>query len=170
MQYANQTGKMPSKTFSWILLAGLAGGLAEVIWIGLYSALTPVNAGIVAREVTATVFPSLADSVLAPVFGLGIHFIVSLSIALAVAWVVWRPLERYNNAALSLLAVVGALVVDWAVNFFIVLPLVNPGFVALLPHPVSLVSKILFGLAMGVVLLQRSRDHYREPWGKIRAL
>jgi hypothetical protein len=40
----------------------------------------------------------------------------------------------------------------WVLNFFLVLPWLNPAFVALLPYGVTLVSKLLFGLAMGLTL------------------
>ena len=35
----------------------------------------------------------------------------------------------------------------WAVNFFVLLPGISPAFVHLVPYPVSLMSKVLFGLA-----------------------
>jgi hypothetical protein len=37
--------------------------------------------------------------------------------------------------------------VVWAINFFVVLPVISPGFVHLLPLAVSLASKLAFGLA-----------------------
>ena len=45
----------------------------------------------------------------------------------------------------------------WAVNFYILLPAWNPGFVALLPLSVTLISKLLFGLAMGIVIGDAAR-------------
>jgi hypothetical protein len=46
----------------------------------------------------------------------------------------------------------GSLTVMWAVNIFIVLPATNPAFVHLLPYPVTLVAKLLFGLAAAATL------------------
>ena len=46
----------------------------------------------------------------------------------------------------------GVLASIWAMNFLLILPIVNAGFVALFPYTVSLGSKILFGLAMAGVL------------------
>ena len=45
-----------------------------------------------------------------------------------------------------------ALVSVWAVNFFVVLPIISPAFVHLAPYPVSLMSKVLFGLAAAEAL------------------
>ncbi|HLD13557.1 MAG TPA: hypothetical protein VJB18_02450 [Burkholderiales bacterium] len=42
-----------------------------------------------------------------------------------------------------------ALAAVWAVNFLVILPVVHPAFVYLLPYPVTLLSKLFFGLAMG---------------------
>jgi len=47
------------------------------------------------------------------------------------------------NAAFMLAALAGV----WAVNFFVVLPIVSPSFVHIVPYAVSLTSKLLFGVA-----------------------
>jgi hypothetical protein len=43
-----------------ILIAGLAGGIAEILWVLAYSAVAPVAAAEVAREVTASIVPVAA--------------------------------------------------------------------------------------------------------------
>ena len=40
----------------------------------------------------------------------------------------------------------------WAINFFVVLPIVSPAFVHVVPYAVSLTSKLLFGVAAAAVL------------------
>ena len=40
----------------------------------------------------------------------------------------------------------------WAVNFFVVLPIVSPAFVHIVPYAVSLTSKLLFGVAAAEVV------------------
>ncbi len=40
----------------------------------------------------------------------------------------------------------------WAVNFFVVLPIVSPDFVHIVPYAVSLTSKLLFGVAAAEVV------------------
>jgi hypothetical protein len=52
-----------------------------------------------------------------------------------------------------------ALFCVWAINFFVVLPLVSPSFLDMVSYPASLMSKLLFGLAAAETfrLLDRSR-------------
>ena len=135
-----------------ILFAGLCGGLAEVAWIQIYATLTGHSGVEVARQVTASVLPGMADAALAPGLGLLIHFALSLLVALGYATFVWKPFLRHRGPAAAIAVAAGALASIWAINFLVILPVVNAGFVALFPYTVSLGSKILFGLAMAVVL------------------
>ena len=106
--------------------------------------------------------PGLASSSLAPWIGLFIHFLLSI----ALAAVLVRALSRPLHAAVIFLAALAALATVWAFNFLLLLPLIDPAFVSLLPHPVTLVSKLLFGVAMASVLVwQAGRElpiHSRE--------
>lgn len=45
----------------------------------------------------------------------------------------------------------------WKVNFFIILPLVNPAFASLMPYGVTLASKLLFGMTLGLVMYNLRR-------------
>lgn len=138
-----------------ILLAGLAGGLAEVLWVMTWSALTPLQAVTIAREVTATVFPGMAGIPMAVEIGLLIHFLISLAFAVIFVWAFGKRLPRHYGGAGILAASVALLVLDWTINFLVLLPAINPAFVALMPTAVTLTSKILFGFAMGAVLIAR---------------
>lgn len=146
-----------------ILVAGLAGGMAEIAWVLAYGAFTPVGAAEVAREVAASVIPGAAQWAAAPALGVAIHLM--LSIALAYAFVAALP-GRHGIFAIA----VGALVGVWAINFLVLLPLVNPRFVTLMPHAATLFSKMLFGAAMAAVLAARvpkpeaSQEHHRPGW------
>jgi hypothetical protein len=122
------------------------------LWITAYGAISYTSALEVARQVTATVFPSLAASALAPAWGLVIHFGLSVMLAMAFAATVLAPMEERFGRYGTLLGAVALLSTVWAVNFLLVLPVLNPGFVTLLPIPVTLISKILFALAMAGVL------------------
>ena len=44
----------------------------------------------------------------------------------------------------------------WAINFFVVLPIVSPAFVHMVPYAVSLTSKLLFGVAAAAVLRRQA--------------
>ncbi len=142
-----------SVSLKTILLAGLCGGLAEVVWVQLYASLAGLSGAEIARQVTATLLPGAADAAFAPGLGLIIHFALSLLLAVCYATLVWVPfLQRQRGSAASLVAAAAVLAAIWAVNFLAVLPLVNAEFVGLLPYPVTLGSKLLFGLAMAAVL------------------
>ena len=134
-----------------VLAAGAAGGMAEVVWIAAVAPLLGVDGGTILRAVSATVVPSLAASSLAPGIGLLIHF--SLSIALAAGFV--RALGHQVRATTIFLAALGVLAAVWAFNFLLLLPRIDPAFVSLLPHPVTLISKLLFAIAMASVLARR---------------
>jgi hypothetical protein len=135
-----------------ILLAGFCGGMAEIIWVQLYASLTGHNGVEVARQVTASLLPGMADAVGAPGLGIAIHLVLALLVALVYAALVWLPFARRRGPTASVAAASAILATIWAVNFLLILPVVNPVFVTLLPYPVTLGSKLLFGMAMAGVL------------------
>ncbi len=135
-----------------ILLAGFCGGMAEIIWVQLYASLTGHNGVEVARQVTASLLPGMADAAFAPSLGIAIHLVLALLVALVYAALVWLPFVRRRGPAASVAAASAILATIWAVNFLLVLPIVNHVFVTVLPYPVTLGSKLLFGMAMAGVL------------------
>ena len=149
-------GSKVSRTFTpptrLILLAGLAGGIVEVIWIGLYSAMTSAESAEVARQVTVTLLPGASGWSWAPMLGIAIHLLLSLMLAAVYVLVIWQPLARRYGAAGTLAGAVGLVLSVWAINFLIVLPYLNAKFVGLLPYAVTLVSKTLFGVAMALTV------------------
>lgn len=134
------------------LLAGLCGGLAEVLWVALFASLTPVSGVEIARQVAATVFPSAAALAVAPVLGIAIHFALSMVLAVVFAWALWVPYAKGLKFGGAVATAIGALVAVWAINFFVVLPILNRAFVTLMPYGVTLFSKALFGAAMAWTL------------------
>ncbi|HUG76598.1 MAG TPA: hypothetical protein VML57_03840 [Burkholderiales bacterium] len=125
-----------------ILIAGLAGGIAGILWVLAYSAVAPVAAAEVAREVTASIVPVAAAWAVAPAIG------VALQLALSIA--------------------VAALVAVWAFNFLVLMPLLDMRFATLMPYAATLLSKVLFGVAMGSVLA-RSAPRLARPAPASRA-
>lgn len=126
-------------------LAGVAGGLAELIWIWTYAALTNSDATLVARAVTDAV--RFANQGIPPVVsGVGIHMGLAAILGVAVAHAL-RPVAGFLHGIGLYLAVTAALVIVWAVNFLVVLPVVSPQFVDVVPYTVSFLSKLLFGVA-----------------------
>ncbi len=144
----NRTGRVGLS----ILLAGVGGGLAEVLWVMIYSAFTPVSGAVVAREVTASFSPALATGGAGMWLGIAIHMALALALGYAFAYLVWKPLVRAHGPLATLAASALTLATVWTVNFFAVLPALNPAFITLMPYSVTFASKMLFAVAMGGVL------------------
>ena len=66
------------------LIAGLSGGLAEIIWVGLYSQWSGLDGSMVARQVAASVSLTAGDPG-APLLGMLIHMALSVAVAAAYA-------------------------------------------------------------------------------------
>lgn len=134
------------------VVAGAAGGMAEVFWISVATTVLGMDGWTVARAVGASLAPTLLSSSFTPWMGLLIHLL--LSVALGILFV--QTIGHRLRPALLFTAALTSLAAVWAFNFMVLLPLISPSFVTLLPHPVTLISKLLFGLAMAAVLV---REH-----------
>jgi hypothetical protein len=155
-------GKFPRTTFEGLsdkrvkallettrhgVVAGVAGGLAEIAWVTLYAGATGADPSTLARAVTtaagvSALFPS------APVaLGVTVHMLLAAALGIALSFG-WRTLlSNRSDIASPFPFMLAALVGVWAVNFFVLLPGISPAFIHLVPYPVSLLSKVLFGLA-----------------------
>ena len=133
-------------------VAGLGGGLVEVIWIALYQHLAGQDASAVARGVTQSLLPGLTSASAAVPLGLAIHMGLAVALGIVIAMAMPRMAPRLAGTPLEPVAVIAALIAVWAVNFFIVLPIINPAFVTLVPFGASLASKTLFGFVAAFVL------------------
>jgi hypothetical protein len=129
------------------LLAGLAGGLAEVVWVGLYGASTGTPVAAVARGVVASLAPSAAAAPGAVALGIAIHMVMALALGVALAFALGLVFRRGDRRRFEAACVMAALAAVWGINFLVALPRINPGFVHLLPYGVTLTSKLLFGAA-----------------------
>jgi len=147
----------PGRTLSTGIAAGLAGGAAEVAWIALYAPLSGADAAAVASGVTLTMFPALAAHPAAVVLGIALHIAIAVLLGAAIAVALRVGVPRLAGTIAEPLAVIGLLVAIWAMNFLVVLPVVNPGFVELVPLGAALTSKVLFGVAAAFVLFHRGR-------------
>ena len=137
------------KLTGMILLAGFCGGMAEIVWVAIYGAMTPTGSMEVARQIGASVFPAMADSSAAAPIGIVAHLLLSLLLAGVFTVAVWLPFARKLRFAQAMLVAAAALSGVWAINFFVVLPVLNPAFIDLMPYAATLFSKVLFGVAMG---------------------
>jgi hypothetical protein len=140
------------KTILHGVIAGAAGGLAEIAWVTLYAGATGGNVAILARGVTTASGVSALLPAAPASLGAAVHMTlaVMLGVALAFAWRTYSANRggRANPYPFTLAALAGV----WAINFFVVLPIVSPAFIHMVPYAVSLASKLLFGLAAAEVL------------------
>jgi hypothetical protein len=143
------------------VLAGIAGGLAEVAWIILYGAATGTPIEPVARGVVATLIPALAASSWSIWLGILIHLVLAVALGLSLALAVLHFASGDGADSFRFGLVMLTLAAVWAVNFLVALPYLNPEFVRLLPHAVTLFSKLLFGLSAAIVLTTDSRRSVR---------
>jgi len=152
----------PKPDMRWRIgaLAGLAGGMAEVVWITLYAGLTGGNAVTVAKEITASVVPMAATSAIATPLGLVIHFGLAAVLGIAVAVGLNRLFPRLSGTMTEVGLIVLALAFVWSLNFLVILPMLNPGFVHIVPMPVSFISKLLFGLVAALVFEMKNRGQH----------
>ena len=131
-----------------VLLAGMAGGMAEIVWFTILGAVLSINIHAVASGITTSVFPVWGDSAFAVFAGIVIH--LALSVFLASVYIV--PLGRWSMARFGLfgqlMTGVIALSSVWAVNYLVILPIINPDFIALSTYGLSLISKVFFGITM----------------------
>lgn len=144
------------------VLAGAAGGLAEMVWVSAYAALTGGDAAVLARGVTtASGLTALlpATSVAA---GIGIHMLLAVALGLALAGL-WQSLSSRVHANGLYAGTLAILAGVWATNFFVLLPAISPEFVHLVPYSVSLMSKLLFGLAAAEVFRRYVTAGARAP-------
>jgi hypothetical protein len=147
----------PGRILSTGIAAGFAGGVAEIAWIALYAQLSGTDAAAVADGVTISLFPALGAHSAAVPLGIALHMGLAVLLGAAIAIALRTFVPRIAGTLLEPLAVIGTLVAVWATNFFVVLPMINPGFVELVPLGVALTSKVLFGAAAAFVLCCRGR-------------
>jgi hypothetical protein len=153
----NQNRRQPV-TLTTLALAGLAGGIAEVAWVANYAAFAHLSSAQVLRQIVATASPTLAATPAAPALGMLMHLAFAVALAIFYGRLAWAPSHHRSGLGVSILTGTAALAMVWAINFFVLLPVLNPAFVLLMPYSVSLVSKLLFGAAMSWVLFARGRN------------
>jgi hypothetical protein len=156
------TNKQRLETFYIGALAGTAGGVAEVAWVTAYAGVTGADPGILARGVTTAAGLSALLPTSPATLGISVHMTLAvlLGVALAFTWRAFRP--SHAGTANPYLFMLPALAGVWAVNFFVILPIVSPSFVHMVPYVVSLTSKLLFGVAAAEVFRQQAMSAGRQ--------
>ena len=148
----------PLRALSTGFAAGLAGGAAEVAWIMLYGQISGRSAAAVADGVTASLFPALGASGAAMPLGIVLHMALAILLGAAIVFALRAAAPRLAGTLREPFIVIAILVAVWAINFLVVLPAINPGFIELVPLGVGLTSKALFGAAAALVLYHTGRS------------
>jgi hypothetical protein len=130
------------------LFIGLAGGLAEIVFVWIYSAITGGDATGIARHVASAVGLEGAPAMT----GVAVHMGLAVALGICLSAGLKIVADRSVRDQLASAMLVGSLAVVWVVNYFIVLPAVSPDFVHLLPYAITLASKLSFGLAAAAAL------------------
>ena len=140
-----------SKALAAGAVAGLAGGLAEVVFMGGYSSITGINPSEILKLITFTFFDSSVafgpDGLRA---GLLIHFALSLAIGLSFGLFARYALKGSFSYSKALAWGSLALTAIWACNFFVILPVYNAAFIELVSPGVAFFSKLSFGIVLSL--------------------
>jgi hypothetical protein len=139
------------------ILAGVAGGLAEIAWVTFYAAITGGDPAAVARGITTAVGVSALLPSSPAALGIAVHMSLALGLGVTLAFVWQTCRSRWPRMTNPYPLMLAALSGVWALNFLVVLPVVSASFVHMLPYAASLTSKLLFGLAAAETLRRQGR-------------
>lgn len=138
-----------------VLFSGFIGGMAEVIWILLYSQLSGADPTLIGSEITRSFFHSCNIGLGTALFGVLIHFVLAFIVSLFFITVIMPLFNLTHNKKRTIVMGLLYLTAIWNLNFLILLPIVNNIFVHLFPFVVTLFSKLLFGYSMSLYISRR---------------
>jgi hypothetical protein len=148
------------------VVAGAAAGLAEIALVTVYAGATGTDAATVARGVTTAAGVNALFPAAPAAMGVTVHMALAVTLGIALSCG-WRALSSHRvEIANPFPFMLAALAGVWAFNFFVVLPIVSPGFIHLVPYPVSLMSKIVFGLAAAEALRRQDASALKARLGR----
>lgn len=145
------------ETARYGIIAGVAGGLAEMAWVTLYAWATNGQATVLARGVTTAAGLNALLPAAPVTLGVLVHMTLAAALGVVLAFA-WHRFAEDRVGTVNLYHfMLAALSGVWGLNFFVVLPIVSPAFVHMVPYAVSLTSKLLFGLAAAEVLRRQNK-------------
>ena len=128
-------------------LAGLVGGVAEIVWISIahvFGGTSPVG---VARAIAGTLGHSSTSATSTALMGASIHLALAGLLG-GVMYMVWIRLMKPSKSRVSIMVFsIATLKAVWAINFYLVLPNLDPGFIVKVPVVNGLISKLSFAVA-----------------------
>lgn len=140
----------------WLLAgagAGLAGGIAEVVFMSVYGSFSGMSGERLLSLITYTFFDAaFSYGALGAVSGLAIHLVLSAIIGVFFGAFMYALHGGADRASYGRVAVSGIVILIgiWAFNFFVLLPKINPQFVSYVPLTAAFFSKLMFGISVGV--------------------
>jgi hypothetical protein len=134
------------------VIAGAAGGLAEIAWVTLYAAITGTDPAVVARGVTTAAGLNAFLPNMPVTIGIGVHMTLAVLLGIALTAIWKSSIAKESRSTNPYPFMLSVLLDVWVINFMVVLPLVSSSFVHLLPYAVSLTSKLLFGVAAAEIV------------------
>lgn len=130
---------------------GLAGGVAEIVFMAVYCLVSGKSGASILSLVTFTFSDrGFAFGPLGAYSGVLIHLALSILIGISFSIAMFLIDNNKESATRTVFSAAVLLTGIWAFNFFILLPRINPEFVAMVPAKAAFFSKFLFGLSLGV--------------------
>lgn len=128
-------------------IAGLAGGAAEILWISIAHIFGGTSPVLVARAITAAFDRSSAAAPAAAMLGTSIHLLLSALLG-GLMYSAWAGLLKSQRMSLSIMPVsIAILMTVWMMNFYLVLPVLDPDFIIKVPLWTGMISKLSFAVA-----------------------
>lgn len=147
------------------VIAGSAGGLAEMVWVTLYAGVTGGDPAVLARGVTTAAGLNVFLPAHPVAVGVSVHMVLAIVLGVALA-AIWKLSGGGRFGSDNPYPFMLAILLDiWVINFLVVLPMVSPDFPHLVPYAVSLTSKLLFGAAAAAVVAAVPAFDTREVAG-----
>lgn len=127
-------------------------GTVEMSWITIYHNLSGGDAVAVASGVTEAMFITRLPAEVAVPLGIAIETGVAIMFGVAIYFAVSSLPRRTASALLDGGIVIGSLVFVWSINLYLMLPMINPDFTAVIPRTTSVTFDVLFGSVAALLL------------------
>ena len=131
----------------FVCIAGVAAGMAEIVWITTYTSITQQSSLYIAEQISYTITGQGLG--FAALYGIGVHIILSILLTFVIVlWVIKVYPSLFKSKSWLIATMCLILSGVWFINFFIILPWLNPAFVNIVPYSMRFISKNLFALTL----------------------
>lgn len=140
-----KTAQFNKPSYLIFAVSGLLGGFAEIAWMYMYNLNSTLKLSEIGQEIATTIHSSLSN----PYMGLIIHLTLSALIGVAYGKLIVEKFCK-NNFRLIMLSSLFILASIWVCTFKLILPIINADMAAIVPQPISFISKMMFGVLMAI--------------------